>query len=298
MHYKDGRFGRRLAKLSLLGFLLVFVLVLQVFLIWQVKHFIAARQVHDIRIAYNQYEVAMYGNNVSNMEVTVNGKYRGLPQFFHPELFGSLPEHLKAAACRIPFSQPTYFFTILLIWTVTCLSELKRVYIRFTCLVLNTDTCADMTMCFDGPYSTHHYKVIHSLSRQCKVLICSVVFLPRICVTVVLLWLGCRWLAATNSFGDLILNCMALECILMLKELIYNAMAPIRSKLEVEHTMMLPVTFRMDDSCMVIGETMAWGFLAVLWVYSYVYHFQTVLPSYQWDVHEVCAAWIAERFSD
>ena len=44
-----------------------------------------------------------------------------------------------------------------------------------------------------------------------KAIITFLVLLPRFGIACYLLWLGCRWLTATNNFADLILNAVALE---------------------------------------------------------------------------------------
>jgi len=54
---------------------------------------------------------------------------------------------------------------------------------------------------------------LHSQARTMMFL----VLLPRLLMSGVLLWLGCRWLLATPNFADLVLNAVALEFILTLK---------------------------------------------------------------------------------
>merc|ERR1719487_646953 len=57
---------------------------------------------------------------------------------------------------------------------------------------------------------------------------------PRIAMNCILLWLGARWLVATLGFGDLFLNALALEFILNLSWLLYDALVPHNSKLLVQ----------------------------------------------------------------
>ena len=53
-------------------------------------------------------------------------------------------------------------------------------------------------------------EIIVGLTRPIKAMLMSTCILPRYFIDVYLLWLGCRWLAATPSFGDLLLNAAAL----------------------------------------------------------------------------------------
>ena len=52
---------------------------------------------------------------------------------------------------------------------------------------------------------------IVAVNRTARILVTIFVLLPKIAVAVMLTYIGCRWLAATQSFGDLILNALALE---------------------------------------------------------------------------------------
>lgn len=52
-------------------------------------------------------------------------------------------------------------------------------------------------------------EIIVGLTRPIKAMLMSTCILPRYFIDVYLLWLGCRWLAATPSFGDLLLNAAA-----------------------------------------------------------------------------------------
>lgn len=49
-------------------------------------------------------------------------------------------------------------------------------------------------------------EIVVGLTRPIKALLVASCILPRYFIDVYLLWLGCRWLAATPSFGDLLLN--------------------------------------------------------------------------------------------
>merc|ERR1719401_2961347 len=101
-------------------------------------------------------------------------------------------------------------------------------------------------------------------------------------MTAVLLWLGCRWLAATPNFSDILLNAVALEFILLLKELLYNSMVPARSRRETANTLILPVENRSPPSLWVLGKSSIWGMVSVAWVLIYIRYLQAVLPQYNW----------------
>jgi hypothetical protein len=259
--------------------------------LYETKHLVTPHPVADIRTVYDQFEIVMYGNNIDRMQLTANGKHRGYPEYFQPELFNTLSLELQSKACRIPFSQPLFFFIICFIWSSTCVAEIKQSTMRFTCLIWHTKTSRSMTTRFRGRYPAGE-RVIQELTIPVKLIITFLLLLPRLLLTIFLLWLGCRWLAATDSFAGLIWNVVAMEFVISIKFLIYEALSPLRANLAVEHTKMMPPSDKVENSYRQLYGTIVWTTLAVAWVWCYMHYFQKVLPDYRWDVHDVCATWI------
>lgn len=119
--------------------------------------------------------------------------------------------------------------------------------------------------------------------------------LPRLGVSAVLLWLGCRWLTATSSFSDLILNAVALEFIVGTKDLLFDRLVSNRNKRELRRTKLNVRAEGTTPTYMSLLGSYVWGFVAILWVALYVHVFQQVLPDYNWDIRDMCGTWMAER---
>merc|ERR1712232_1345200 len=103
-----------------------------------------------------------------------------------------------------------------------------------------------------------------------------------------LLWLGCRFLAATNDFGEMVLNAVALEFVLMIKDLLYCTIVPDRNKREVEKICIRP--------SQPVEWASYWTYLGTLsWLFYYVFLFQLVLPGYNWDVRLMCTPWLEAK---
>lgn len=239
----------------------------------------------------------MYGNNTDRMELTPNGKHRGYPEFYQPELFNNLSPSEQARACRIPLSQPLLFFIVCFVWSTQCLAEIKRSTMRFRCLIFNTRTSASLQNRYRGIYD-ESLQVIQELTISTKIVITFVLLLPRVVITCFLLWLGCRWLAATDSFAGLIWNVVSLEFVLSIKFLVYEALSPLRASLAVDHTKMLPPSDKVENGCSQLYGAIVWTSLSVAWVWCYAHYFQQVLPDYRWDVHTVCTAWIHSNIAE
>lgn len=281
--------------------LLLGCIAVQIFLLREIKKFVTAKAVHDIRLAYNAFELAMYGNDILHCDLTVNGFCRGKAEFFDASLFDDVDGDVQAAACRIPFSQPVFFAIILWLWSTTCLGQLMKLSRQFVCVIVRTKTTSDSHAVYqktaDEPAAEDGTKIIYQLTLKVKAIFCTFIFLPRLLILVDLLWLGCRWLLATNNFGDLVLNVVALEFILLLGEMLYTAMAPERNKSDLSKMKLLPFQKSHTVSYKQLIYILGFNATTICWVYLYMCHFQMVLPDYRWDVHDVCRAWLAHRFA-
>jgi len=292
--------------------LLVFTIGLQIALLANTKKYVSAKGVHDIRISYGIFEEAIYqchgpdGKGELNStlcETTKYGNVRGLPDA-KPTLdvqrarLNTLSEGDQGNACRIPLSQPFFFYIILLIWTLTCFAELRK-SLTLTIEIYKLKTVKSMTQALEkAEEEGAGDAVIIGLTCVVK-LFMLLLLLVRVAITVYLLWVGCRWLLSTNRFADLILNAIALEFILQLKELVHAVLVPARNAIELGKTTLklAKADEKIKPGCKEFTGTSAILLIAFLWVWFYMYHFQEVLPEYKWDVHDVCTEYIKVRFN-
>lgn len=302
---RKGSLLNRTTRMLTTLLLLFMCLGIQIYLLVKVKQFVTAKAVHDIRQVYDNFEHVMYhGHTWEHAKYPPERRGIGGPggPYFDPLAFESLSEDEKSDVCCIPFSQPLFFSTVILIWSITCLFDMRTCWNLFDSLIVNTQRCDSMSQAFETPDNDHSdVVVIAQLTRFAKTYIFVLVILPRFLIASVLLWLGCRWLLATNDFADLILNGLALELILKLKDVLYLALVPRRSKVDLERTAILPANLREPESAVAFAHTVVWALCAVLWVMlylgsPYMHGLQRVLVDYQWDVHDVCSGWIRERY--
>eukprot|EP00929_Paragymnodinium_shiwhaense_P043511 TRINITY_DN22371_c0_g1_i1.p1 TRINITY_DN22371_c0_g1~~TRINITY_DN22371_c0_g1_i1.p1 ORF type:complete len:402 (+),score=44.99 TRINITY_DN22371_c0_g1_i1:103-1308(+) len=287
----------RYARVSTTLFLLFGCMVIQVYLLSQVKHFVSAKAVHDIREAYDAFEKEMYWE----WTMSPNGKHRGKGPMKDPGVFYNMTDSEQADVCRIPLSQPVFFFTVLFIWSLTCMQEIRKSWGLFYSLIWDMDRIDSMSGALEPDEDDDSNDNIVGITGILKAVILGIVILPRLGITCYLVWLGCRWLLATNNFADLILNAVALEFILVLKDLIYNSLVPVRNKHDLERTL-IRTKHTAKTELMPLVSTLGWALLAAVWVLSYMgiknywMGFQQVLPGYRWDVHAVCEPWVTWRY--
>eukprot|EP00930_Biecheleria_cincta_P014753 TRINITY_DN1255_c0_g3_i1.p1 TRINITY_DN1255_c0_g3~~TRINITY_DN1255_c0_g3_i1.p1 ORF type:complete len:524 (-),score=85.39 TRINITY_DN1255_c0_g3_i1:44-1615(-) len=284
----------RVARIFSSWGLLLANLIIQILVLTYITKFAAARAVHNIRGAYDVFEVTLYDNHVYK---TANGWARGSDDvFFKRDNFAKLSDDAKENACRIPFSQPGYLAIVLFVWTLLILGDLRQTLLLFVRLVLGTGSTTTMaescTNADDGDEM-----IITKLTRPVKAVISVFIILPRLFIAGYLLWLGCRWLAATNDFQSLILNSVALEFVLLTKELLFNTLVSNRSQRDTRRMVVSVEQEAVNPSPWSFLGAFLWGICALGWVYLYMYDLQQVLPEYRWDVRDVCTQWIEDNFS-
>jgi len=294
--------------LSAIG-LLAITFLIQVFITLSVKQFVTAKCVYGIRHAYESYQAHMYGDDPAAYTIgmqhpifPVYAGRRGNPGYFMPGNFVSLDEGLKEEVCNIPFSQTPFFLCVLLIWSLTCVMEIRLSLSTFRSLVVatkNIDSMKDALEDLDPDVpddDPENRWVVDGLTVTVKLMITFLILLPRVLLICFLLWLGCRFLAATNDFGEMVLNAVALEFVLLIKDLLYKTVVPDRNKREIEKISVRPSSPVEFASYWSYLGTFSWGFVAIAWIFYYVFLIQMVLPQYRWDVAPVCTPWLFKKY--
>jgi hypothetical protein len=288
--------GHRIARMVKIFVLLLMVIFLQAFLLIEIKRYVTPPAVWTIRRAYSIYEEHMYS------ETTVNehGDHRGVEGTFDASRFDDMDKEDQDIACHIPLSRPYFFGTVLLIWTVCIFKDLKVTYGLFKSLILETGSCntmKDAVTCVQPTSGTPQRYLVHKLPFRVKAAILTLIILPRAGIAVRVLWVGCRWLLATTRFGDLVLNAVALEFVVAIRELVFEAVTSEQSKRELQYTKICREDPKWHADWASLTGSMIWGVLAIGWVLFYMgiprvtQGSQKVLPDYRWDVHHICSKW-------
>lgn len=313
-----GRANRYLYLCQAVG-LLAICITLQVVVLVEARRFVAAKEIHDIRKTYSEFEEGMYGSTrvLASGGAGIPAQVRGVGGVGGPHFdelsFARLPEEVRQRACSISLSQPWFLWAVLFIWTLTIVDELRHWRTYFNSLIINTRAADSMRDAFEEgvaperEFEDHSVVVVVRLTYFVKTLLMLVVFLPRISITLYLLWVGCSWLLATTDFQSLVINSLALQFILHFKDLLYVVLVPRRSKLYLSNTRLMPSETREPDNLHVLVGTGLWALASLAWTVGYtgfnlggglVYGgLQRVVVDYQWDVHQVCSEWVARRYS-
>jgi hypothetical protein len=299
----------RISRVATTLVVLFITMGFQIFLLQEIQRFVSAKAVHDIRNAYEKYENATYlcPEHPENCYKTFTNHYRGR-QESKPnatvmfERLSGMSDEDQGNACRIPLSQPYFFWAVLSLWTTTVLREVRKIYTgTMRIMTLTTvDTMAHALRYGDGEDQDAHTKThkVHVVGLTISMkLFFMMIQVCRFGIAVYLLWIGCRWLLGTTEFGDLILNAVALEFVLNLKEMFYTAFMPERNKIDLEDTRVPPYPRTIQPTFQTFVQTGMYMALAFTWAAVYMRYLQQVLPNYNWDVHVPCIHYIQTRYS-
>jgi len=259
----------------------------QCFLIYEMRVMVCPNHVHTTRDMYDKFEAWMYDNHTW---VTAYDDRRGVDGFWDETRFHSMPKEDQETICALPFAHPNFAFCILLIWTFTVIVDIRRLSFLVKLLIGRVPTVATVYDIFrhdddernGRPIREEGKVIVVGLTLGIKAVLLLFVFVPRLVVNTILLWLGCRWLVATDNLEEVFLNAVALEFVLNLKELIYLAVIPMRNKVETQE-LLIPMNVEERAGYLSYLGAFGWLVLGILWVYLYLYHLQGVLVDYKWD---------------
>lgn len=291
--------GSRTMRIAFAIFISMLLVVCQVYVLVTIKTFVTSPAVRSIRNVYDEYQRTMYHNHVHDSGYGFSlGDGGPSGKYFDPTQFDKLSDDMKGSVCLIPFSQSGYLSIILLVWMLSVIGELRHCSFLAQWLwhIKKVDTLEEMV---DRERGGEHDLVVVGLPLGMKFLISMIVLVPRTVITLILAWLGCRWLTATLDFTEVLINAIALEFVIKLNELIYMQLISDRSKRDnrgLKMDMGHHDGHRAPSTWSFIG-TMGWGIGAVTWIYVYIHFLQLVIPGYQWDVRGPCTPWVQERFN-
>lgn len=270
-------FCSRVSRLALTTGLTIFMVALQLFLVIETRRLITARSVYQVRQHYDDYVDKVY----------INGT-------LVEENFKQFDQDKKHTICSFPLSQPGFMFAVLLIWALSVCNNLRKcVELSYRLLwVTPRITCvSDMLQA-----SSRHREIRHlaGLTVSLKVAIILVVVVPRLFTNAILLYLGSRWLVSTLDFGEVLMDAVTLEFILLLKDVLFHTVLSRRMQLETERLKVLPLTRSWRVGMWPYFNTCVFLIFSVVFAYAYMYHFQDVLPKYKWDLQEICAPFLRQ----
>ncbi|CAL1131456.1 unnamed protein product [Cladocopium goreaui] len=256
---------------------------LQLFILYNVNHYIVQNAVHDAQVNYARFHHEVFDKEgVFSQEKWDNWNH------------GPYMELCNMAVSKLSFSAGIVF-----LWSARMLNEVRDSWqlahdlFAIESLPLDAKPHDMLHEVKDDSGETLHVEIV-AVNRMARFLMTVFVLLPKIIVAMLLAYIGCRWLAATQSFGDLILNALALEFVIGIDDLMYEAFTPLDVRQFIEQTKFahLPKADHRAHSDETIAELLRSTVLLVgivIWAFVYLNYLQQVLPNFPHDIREHCS---------
>lgn len=284
---------------AVIGIFLV-MLGVQVFLVIETKKLVTPEQVKIARVNYGKYESHMYSDaaGIEHTYLTKYGYARGISaDYFNRANFATLDDDVKSQICELPMSNIPFLFTILWIWGLTVLDHVRDCCV-WAVRIMWLKRCSTEDMRVDSghgaalkPQEDGCFKV-KAVPLWLKGVVVVFILLPKLLLSMFILWLGARWLTSTLGFGDVLLNAVALAFIYDLADLVYKSVIPYHTKLLSTQTLIPQYRKRERESCGSMFGLMNVAVASLGLSVLYIYKLQHVLPEYKWDVAEVCVYYL------
>jgi len=263
--------------------------------------YVVVPAIHDMQRTYQDYHADCFDEKGMHL----------------PEKWEAWPDDKKDKLCQMVFSTTggsnPFLYIILCLWCIAIFNEIRvnkdMIVQGVGSLVTVSDTDLDLVLEHDHQYDKEGNMVHRSrdativhLTFKMKVFIYTCIIVPKTLISIILLFIGAMWLTATDHFSDLILNACALEFVISIDEVLYNAFTPFPVKKEIAITKikMARAAERLVD---ITRSNFIWKayiyyfaiFIAVYWYQCHGQHVQFIgiMPGYAYDA--ACPAFWKER---
>lgn len=276
-----------LIRLSASMGVMIMNLAMQFAMIRYISSYVVEPAVRNVQLSYQHFHASVFDNDGMIKE----DAWQNYPW--------------KADVCQITMADSTFYYLIILLWTLRILDELRIMH-RFFDEVTQISGCtlAKHMVVFvdtkDNDCELGGRCLITHLTYWMRGLLLVLIFLPRAIIACWLLVLGCRWLSASSNFADMVLNALALVFVTDVDEMLYQAVLPIALKKQIEDTNWFFIQDpknRMQvekDEWKMYRRTLLWLIATLAFLYLYCQHLQTVLPFGLEDVRNHCTEWVAQ----
>jgi len=260
---------------------------MQFVILSEVNHFIVGKALHDVQSNYMQYHREAFHSNGSFIE----------------HRWKAWDAKSSKKLCNMAIDKNALFgICVIFVWAGRMLGELRTIdkLLRDIWKVAKLPPgmpVSDMVEEVRNP-ETRKIELFQLRHLNCitRTLIYILVIIPKLIIAVVLMFIGCRWLAAAVKRTDLILNALSLEFVIGIDEHILDKFAPQRLKERVRAFEIIHRVSPLNESptskrkvMSSYGRSLLYLCLGCLWSWVYMMHLQQVVPGFNYDVRMHCA---------
>lgn len=276
--WKDETVQLKCIQVGFSFLLLTINLTLQLSLLFFIYTFVVTPAIHRVQHKYQEFHEVIFDID-GNFQEDAWDAYKG-----------------KEELCQIGMSSPFFYFTVVFLWVLLIIREFRTTE-RLARDLASMPTCSTSPeMCTE---EEGEVKVV-ALTSCSKMLIFFGVIIPKMVICSTLMWLGCQWLTATNSFTDLVMNSIAMEFVTGIDEALYETLLPVGHRQQVADINFVlykkkqPGSNRAKEFA-AFKRSFFYLCLSLAFVWLYKMCGQTVLPPHLSDLKLACRALIEEN---
>jgi len=133
--------------------------------------------------------------------------------------------------CQIAMWNRPFYYSVLFCWSLVMMIEIKKSeeLIRHIWKVPTCSEWGQMLLHIDNS------QFVIAFTRWTRFWIFMLVGIPKIGISIILLWLGCEWLSATIKFESLVMNTVAMAFIVNIDEILFEAVLPRAHRNDVQN---------------------------------------------------------------
>eukprot|EP00811_Abedinium_folium_P032841 NODE_5853_length_1728_cov_10.536540.p1 GENE.NODE_5853_length_1728_cov_10.536540~~NODE_5853_length_1728_cov_10.536540.p1 ORF type:complete len:369 (-),score=108.56 NODE_5853_length_1728_cov_10.536540:510-1616(-) len=195
-------------RLTFINLILFVNYMLQASLLYWIYNYVVAPSVHLAEDVYRKYHREVFDRSGE----------------FQSQVWEQWDEYDKASICGIAFASYLFMFAILWLWVVTMVNENRKTE-RLLSEIIAVEATADPKQMIDDKEQDGMVRV-KRLTTFVRWFIYIVIIVPKFIVGFLLLVVGATWLTSTDDFSSLILNAIALEFVVGIDNLLYEALLP------------------------------------------------------------------------
>lgn len=196
----------QLYMFSFVTFLHVLNLVVQFSLLQFIDLHVVHPAIHNVQLRYRDYHEKAFDSDGLFLRDMWDG-------------YG-----FKDELCQIGMTSSFSYLILLLIWVTSMLREVRSsagLFLDISKMSLHQSAGNMISVSSSG--NTFRIVGLTSATRFCVI---AVVVFPKGFISICLLTLGCQWLSATLSFEALVMNTVAMEFVVHVDEVLYEAFLP------------------------------------------------------------------------
>lgn len=266
--------GMNILRVIFVNIVLMTNFALQIGMLYWIFIYVVLPSIHTVENVYQKYHAEIFD---------AAGQYDSAS-------WATWPEGNKEELCGIAFASYWFMFAILCLWCYSMLIELRKTE-RLQKDIKSVEDCQKLEDVIDD---SGEYPRIVKLTKGLDWLLFLVIIVPKLLIGFALLMIGMVWLMATDSFADLILNAVALEFVVSIDEVLFEAAMPltIREKvMEIKFFVKKSPETEKQKRDKVIGGYWrsimyffgTWIFVALMMSYGQYIPYIGVFPKYAHD---------------